>query len=175
MSTSEICSKISNDDMKRQQNLMVYVSWKRSYRRWVQTMIMHRYVLIVAKRVMMSTIYVTNATKWSIATPRAKRNTDTNIKNNVRDELLNYTMRCCLDNLPLQRTIVQFVSSGYRRLTLVGDIWHAVGNVYAVDVFMHLDMITKAIKLIIKSVRFVELHILPHMRKWLNGRRKEWI
>ena len=48
-------------------------------------MTIYQYVLIVAKRVMISKTYVTNARRQPIATPHAKRNIDTNTKTIVRN------------------------------------------------------------------------------------------
>ena len=45
------------------------------------------------------------------------------------------------------------------------DINHAVGKLYVVDVFMHLYMITRVMKLIIKSALYAELHILKQTRR----------
>lgn len=60
--------------------------------------------------------------------------------------------------------IAQFVSSAYLHYVRVLSISPVVEKLYAVDVFMHLSMITKAIKLIIRSVHFVELQILLQTR-----------
>jgi len=54
-----------------------------------------------------------------------------------------------------------------------GNIKHAAEKLYAVDVFMHLFMITKGIKLIIKSVLFVELRLLNQMKITLKGIRND--
>jgi len=46
-----------------------------------------------------------------------------------------------------------------------GSTYYACcGKLYAMDVLMHLNMITKGIKLIMRSVHFVELHHVRQMR-----------
>jgi len=65
-------------------------------------------------------------------------------KKNVRSKLLNYMMKGYLNN-HRQRKIVQFVSYEYLHFIRVGDIMDAVVKLYAVDVFMHQFMITRAI------------------------------
>jgi len=65
--------------------------------------------------------------------------------------------------------IAQFVSYECLHLTRVVHTSHAVGKLYVVDAFMHLFMITKAIKLIIKSVHFAEL-FLYFFLYFLRGR-----
>ena len=60
-----------------------------------------------------------------------------------------------------------------RHLVRGRDIKHVVEKLYAADVFMHLYMTTKAIKLIIKSVPFVELQLPIQLKMQSKGIRKE--
>ena len=50
-------------------------------------------------------------------------------------------------------------------------ICHVVGKLFVMVVFMHLSMMTKAMKLIMKSVRFAELQHLLHTMRTRKGTR----
>jgi len=60
--------------------------------------------------------------------------------------------------------IVQFVFYFFLHFLRVGNTSHAVEKLFAVDAHMLLYMIIKVIKLIIKSVHFVELQNLLKRR-----------
>ena len=60
---------------------------------------------------------------------------------------------------------VRYVFYECQHYILEGFTWHVVERLFAVDVFMHRCMMTKAMKLIIKSVRSVELRTQLQMRR----------
>jgi len=65
--------------------------------------------------------------------------------------------------------IVQYALNVYQYLKRDVDIRRVVERQYAVDVLTHLFMMTKAIKLIMTNVPFVEFLLLNLMRRLLKG------
>ena len=65
-----------------------------------------------------------------------------------------YMMKNYLSNLH-QKKIARSVSYDYHHLKRDGDICLVVGKLFAADAVMHLYMITKAMKLIIREVSFL--------------------
>ena len=63
-----------------------------------------------------------------------------------------------------QKKIAQFASNSCHHLKMAIDIWYVAEKLYAVDVAMHLCMMTKVIKLITKSVHSAEYHFLLRTR-----------
>ena len=86
-----------------------------------------------------------------------------NIKKNVRSVQRSYTMKNYSNNLR-QRRIVRSVSYESLHFIQVLNISRVVDKLYVVAVFMRLFTMTKAMKLIMKSVHFAELHILLQMK-----------
>ena len=99
----------------------------------------NRYVLIAAKKVVMSPIHAINVRWLCIATPHVKRNIDQNIRNSVRDEWLSCMIKNYSNNLLQKKKIVRFVFYVCPHLIRGGDIRRVVGNSYAVDACMHFN------------------------------------
>jgi len=125
---------------------------------------MYQYVQTAANRVIISN-HVRHVNWLNIAIENVKLLIDLCIRKSAEDEPPSYTTKSFSNNLHRYMEIVQFVSFDCPHLKLGVDINHAVVQLFVVDVSMLLYMITKAIKLIIKSVPFAELHILNRMRR----------
>ena len=61
-----------------------------------------------------------------------------------------------------------YVSYGYRHLKRDVDTRHAAEKLYVVDAVMHLYMITRVIKLIIKSVHFAGFRMPKQMKRQIK-------
>jgi len=121
-------------------------------------------VPIVVRKALTLQIHATNANQSCIATPHVGKDTDVNIRNNVRNmsNELQRKMRNYSNNRHRMK-IVQSAWYDYQHWNQVVVIIHAVEKLYVVDVFMR--MTTKAIKLRIKSVHFAEQQYLTQMMR----------
>ena len=85
------------------------------------------HVPIVERRVVTLRTHVINASRLCIAMHHVRRNTDTSIRNNVKDELPSYMMKSSSNNHH-QQTIVRYAFYSFLHLTRGRGINHAVAR-----------------------------------------------